>query len=93
VIDINKTVKYMKREIEAIKTTQTEAILEMVNLVEGTGTTYVRITNRMKNMVVRILNVEDIMEEINILVKGNEKSTKVHDTNIQEVGDTVKNQT
>lgn len=83
----------MKREIEAIKTTQTEAILEMVNLVEGTGTTYVRITNRMKNMVVRILNVEDIMEEINILVKGNEKSTKVHDTNIQEVGDTVKNQT
>ena len=83
----------MKREIESIKTTQTEAILEMVNLVEGTGTTYVSITNRMKNMVVRILNVEDKMEEINILVKGNEKSTKVHDTNIQEVGDTVKNQT
>ena len=36
--DMNKTVQVLKREIEAIKKTQTEAILEMENLGKRTGT-------------------------------------------------------
>jgi hypothetical protein len=38
----------LKMEIEAIKKTQTEAILEMENIGKRTGTTDISITNRYK---------------------------------------------
>lgn len=43
---MNKTVQDLKREIEEIKKTQTEAVLEMKNLGKRTGTTDASITNR-----------------------------------------------
>ena len=43
---INKTVQDLKMEIEAIKKTQTEGILEIENLEKRTGRTYATITNR-----------------------------------------------
>jgi hypothetical protein len=43
---MNKTFQDLKREIEAIKNTQTEAILEMENLGKKTGTTDASIADR-----------------------------------------------
>ena len=71
---MNKTVQNLKREIEAIKKTQIETILEMENLGKRTGTTDVSITNRIQEMKERISGIE---EESNISVKvQNLKFTK-----------------
>ena len=51
--EMNKTVQDLKMEIEAIKKTQTEEILEMENLGKITGTTDVS-TNWIKEMEERI---------------------------------------
>jgi hypothetical protein len=56
-------------EIEAIKETQIEGILEMKNLVNRTGTTDVSITYRLQVIEERISGVEDTIEEINTSVK------------------------
>jgi hypothetical protein len=45
---MNKMVQDLKMEIEAIKKTQTEGILEMENLEKRTGTTDTSITTRYK---------------------------------------------
>ena len=47
--EMNKTVQDLKMEIEAIKKTQTEGILEMENLGKRTGTTDASITGEWKN--------------------------------------------
>jgi cysteinyl-tRNA synthetase len=57
---MNKTVQPLKIEMEAIKNTQTEAILEMDNLGKRTGTIEARITNRMQEMEEN-LNVKDMI--------------------------------
>ena len=44
----------LKMEIEAIKKTQTEAILEMENIGKGTGTTDTSITNNIQEMEEKI---------------------------------------
>ena len=71
---MNKTVQNLKREMEAIKKTQIETILEMENLGKRTGTTDVSITNRIQEMEERISDVEDTIEESDISVKENAKS-------------------
>ena len=45
---MNKTVQDLKMEIEAIKKTQSEGILEMKNLWKRTGTIHTSITNKYK---------------------------------------------
>jgi hypothetical protein len=45
---MNKVVQDLKMEIEAIKKTQSEGILEMENLGMRRGNTGVRITNRIQ---------------------------------------------
>ena len=80
----------MKRKMEAIKKTQTEAILEMENLAKRTRTTEVSITNSIQEIEERISGVEDTIEEINISVKENVKSKKFMTENIQETWDTIK---
>jgi hypothetical protein len=52
-------------EIEAIKKTQTNGILEMENLGKRTGPTDANITNRIQKMKERISGIEDTREEIN----------------------------
>ena len=63
---MNKTVQDWKREIEAIKKTQTESILEMENPREKTETTDASITNRIQEKEERISGIEDTIEEINV---------------------------
>lgn len=62
--EISKTVQDLKVEIEAIKKTQTEGILEMENLGKRTRTADGSITNRIQETEERILDVEDTIEEI-----------------------------
>lgn len=48
----------------------------MENQSKGTGTTGSNITRRMQYMGEKISDIEDTIEEIGILVKGNGKSKK-----------------
>jgi hypothetical protein len=89
--EINQTVQDKKMEIEAIKKTQTEGILEMENLGNWIGTTGVSITNRTQEMEERISGVvKDKVEEIDTLVKENIKSKTFLTQNIQEICDDMK---
>jgi hypothetical protein len=49
----------LKGEIEAIKKTKTEGILEMENLGKGTGTTDAGITKRIQEMEERLSGIHD----------------------------------
>jgi hypothetical protein len=60
---MNKTVQDLKKEIEAIKKTQTEAIMEKKNLGKRTETTSISIINRIQEIEER--TSEDKIEEIN----------------------------
>ena len=71
---MNKTVQDLKMEIEAIKKTQTEGILEMENLGKETETTEESITHIIQDMAERISGIKDTIEEIDTLVKQNTKS-------------------
>ena len=59
---MNKTVQDQKREIETIKKTLTEEILEMENLEKRTGTTDISIIKRMQVMKGRISGTQDRRE-------------------------------
>ena len=59
---MSKTVNDLKIEIEEIKKTQTEGILEMENLVKRIGTADLSIISRLQEMEERISGVEDTIE-------------------------------
>ena len=63
-------------EIEAIKKTQMEAILDMKHLGKRTGTTYVNIINRMQKVEETFLGIEDTIEEIDTSVKENVRTPR-----------------
>jgi hypothetical protein len=63
-------------EIEAIKNTQTEGILEMENLGKWTGTTETSITKRKQEMEGRLSGVEDITEKTWYISQKHVKSKK-----------------
>ena len=87
---MKQTVQDLKSEIEALKKTQTEGILDMENLDKQMDTTEASITNRIQEMEDRISGVEDTIEEIDSLVKENVKYNKFLAQNIQEIWDTMK---
>ena len=64
--EMNKTDRDLKMEIETIKKTHTEGILEMKNLGKRTRITHVCITNRIEEIEERISGTEDTFEEIKI---------------------------
>ena len=51
-------------EIETIKKTQTEGILEMENLGKWTEATHLSVTNKIQEVEERITVIEDTIEEI-----------------------------
>jgi hypothetical protein len=78
----NKIVQDKKVEIETIKKTQTEEILEMENIGKRVGTIYADMTNRIQEMEERISGIDDTIEEIHTSVKENTKSKKFLTENI-----------
>ena len=67
--EMNETVQDLKIEIKAIKKTKIEEILEMKNFEIQTGTTGADFANGIQELEERILNIEDMIEEIDTPVK------------------------
>ena len=59
VMELNKTTQDLKREIDTIKKTQSEATLEIENLGKKSITIYANISNRIQEMEERISGAED----------------------------------
>jgi predicted nucleic acid-binding Zn-ribbon protein len=64
VIELNKTVQDLKIEIETIRKTQRETILEIENLGKKSGTMDASISNRIQEMEERISGAEDSIENM-----------------------------
>ena len=58
-MDLNKTKLDLKRELDIIKKTQSEATLEIENLGKKSGTIGASISNRIQEMEERISGAED----------------------------------
>ena len=73
---MKESVQHLKTEIETMKKTQTEGILEVEELSKQSGSTDTSITNRIQEMEERISGVEDTLGEIDSLTKENLKSNE-----------------
>jgi predicted nucleic acid-binding Zn-ribbon protein len=76
-MELNKTILDLKREVDTIKETQSEATLEIENLGEKSGTIDVSISNTIQEMEERISGAEDSIENIGITIKENKKCKKI----------------
>ena len=66
---MNKTIKDLKREVDTIKKTKSEATLEIESLGKKTGTIDSSIRNRIQEMEERISGAEDSIENIGTTIK------------------------
>ena len=82
---MNQIVPELKMEIETIKKSQMEAMLEMENLGKRSGAIDVSITNRIQDIEERISGIKDTTEDINTTVKENTKCKKPLTPNDQEI--------
>jgi uncharacterized coiled-coil protein SlyX len=90
---MNKTIQYLKMEIETIKKSHKETTLELENLGKSSGVIDTNIINRIQEIEERISGAEDTIENIDTTVKENEKSKNLLTQNIQETQDTMRRQT
>jgi cell division protein FtsL len=89
VMELNETIQDLKREVDTIKKTQSEATLEIENLGKKSGTIDARsISNRIQEMEDRISGAEGSIENIGTTIKENGKFKKILTQNIQEIQDT-----
>jgi predicted nucleic acid-binding Zn-ribbon protein len=70
---LNKNIQDLKREIDTIKKTQSEATLERETLGKKSGTIDASISNRTQEMEERIAGAEDSIENICTTIKENGK--------------------
>jgi hypothetical protein len=82
-MEMNKTILNLKREVDTIKKTQSEARLEIETLGKNSRTIDVRISNRIQGMEERISGAEDSIENMGITNKENAKCKKILTQNIQ----------
>ena len=68
----------LKSEIETVKKTQAEGIIETEILSKWSGTTNANINSRIQEIEERISSSEDTIEEIDSSVKENTKPTKTY---------------
>jgi prefoldin subunit 5 len=92
-MELNKTIEDLKREVDTIKKIQSEAMLEIENLGKKSGTIDANINSRIQEMEERISGTEDSIENICTKIKENTKCKKILTQNIQEIQDTMRNQT
>jgi uncharacterized coiled-coil protein SlyX len=88
-MEMNKTILVLKREVDTIKKTQSEATLEIETLGKKSGTIDASISNRIQEMEERISGAEDTIENIDTIIKENVKSKTILTQNIQEIQDTM----
>ena len=70
---MNKTILELKKEVDTIKKTQSEATLERETLGMKSGTIDASISNRIQEMEERISGAEDSIENISTTMKENAK--------------------
>jgi cell division protein FtsL len=68
-MEMNKTILDLEREVDTIKKTQTEAKLEIETLGKKSGTTEASISNSIQEMEERISDAEDSIENIGTTIK------------------------
>ena len=74
---MNKTIQDLKLEVETIKKSHRETILELENLGKRSGAIDASITNRIQKIEERISSTEDTIENIDTTIKENEKSKEI----------------
>jgi hypothetical protein len=89
-MEMNKTILNLKREVDTIKKTQSEATLEIETLGKKSRTIDAVISNRIQEMEERISGAEDSIENIGITIKENAKWKNILTQNIQEIQDTMR---
>jgi septation ring formation regulator EzrA len=87
---LNKIIQDLKREVDTIKKTQSEATLEIETLGKKSGIIDASISNRVQEMEVRISDAEDFIENIGTTIKENTKCKEILTQNIQEIQDTMR---
>ena len=92
-MELNKTIQDLKMEVETIKKTQRETTLETETLGKKSGNIDTSISNRIQEMEDRISGAEDSIENIGTTIKENVKCKKILTQNIQEIQDTMRDQT
>jgi prefoldin subunit 5 len=75
-MELNKTIQYLKREVDTIKKTQSEATLEIETLGKKSGTIDASISNRIQDMEERISGAEDSIENIGTTIKEMENAKR-----------------
>ena len=90
-MEMNKTILDLKREIDPIKKTQSEATLEIETLGKKSGTIDVSISNRIQEMEERISSAEDFIENTGTTIKENAKCKKFLTQNPGNPGHNEKN--
>jgi uncharacterized coiled-coil protein SlyX len=71
--ELNKTIQDLKREVDKIKKTQSEATLEIETLGKKSRNIDASISNRIQEMEERISGAEDPIENISTTIKENGK--------------------
>ena len=72
-MELNKTIQDLKREVDTIKKTQSEAKLEIETLGKKSGNIDASISKRIQEMEDRISDAEDSIENICTTIKENAK--------------------
>ena len=72
-MELNKTIKDLKIEVETIRKTQRETTLEIEILGKKSGTVDASINNRIQEMEARISVAEDSIENMDTTIKENAK--------------------
>jgi predicted nucleic acid-binding Zn-ribbon protein len=85
VMEMKKIIQDLKREVDTIKKTQSEAMLKIENLGKKSGTIDSSISNRIQKMEERISGAKDSIENICTTIKENTKRKRILTQNIQEI--------
>jgi hypothetical protein len=72
-MEMNKTILAIKREVDTKKKTQSEATLEIETLGKKSGTIDASDSNRIQEMEERISGAEDCIENMGTTIKENSK--------------------
>jgi predicted nucleic acid-binding Zn-ribbon protein len=75
-MEMNKTILDLKREVDTIKKTQNEAMLEIETLRKKSGTTDAGISNKIQEMKERISGAKDSIENISTTIKEKVQNSK-----------------
>jgi hypothetical protein len=91
-MELKKTIQDLKRQIDTIKKTQSEVILEIENVGKKAGTIDWSISNRMQEMEETISGAEDSIEDIGTTIKENAKCKMQKDPNSKHPGNPGNNE-